>query len=173
MSRLCKFYSGICLTTEEKARKNLSQGSRRVLVYILPKRTHNTHIHTPTHPHITKQFTKWNSHNIRVIKYPQYKVSDTFIHKNFTVTHFTSFAVTDNWTNSLYIIMLIQPEQQFTFSGIAGWVPVELYIVVIRIVDHNNWFGLQIWNEPLPHPFLIIRVVHVVVISTFWSRSEY
>ena len=64
--RLCKFYPGICLTTEEKARKNLSQGSRRVLVYILPKHTHitepihththklqNPHIHT--HPHITKQ----------------------------------------------------------------------------------------------------------------------
>ena len=67
MSHLCKFYPGICLTTEEKARKNLSQGSRRVLVYILPKRTHYkthtyTHLHitkptyTHTHPHITKQF---------------------------------------------------------------------------------------------------------------------
>ena len=28
--RLCGLYRGICLTTEEKARKNLSQGSRRV-----------------------------------------------------------------------------------------------------------------------------------------------
>ena len=27
---LCKLYPGICLTTEEKARKNLSQGSQRV-----------------------------------------------------------------------------------------------------------------------------------------------
>ena len=35
MPRLCEFNPGICLTTEEKARKNLSQGSRRVLVYIL------------------------------------------------------------------------------------------------------------------------------------------
>ena len=26
MPCLCEFYSGICLTTEEKARKNLSQG---------------------------------------------------------------------------------------------------------------------------------------------------
>jgi len=34
--------------------------------------------------------------------------------------------------------MLIQTEQHFTFSGIAGWVPVELYIVVRRTVDHNN-----------------------------------
>ena len=39
-----------CLTTEEKGRKNLSQGSRRVLVYILPKRTrYKTHTYTPTH----------------------------------------------------------------------------------------------------------------------------
>jgi len=30
--RLCELYRGICLTTEEKARKNLSQGSRRVSV---------------------------------------------------------------------------------------------------------------------------------------------
>jgi hypothetical protein len=28
--RLCEVYPGICLTTEEKARKNLSQGSRRM-----------------------------------------------------------------------------------------------------------------------------------------------
>ena len=34
--------------------------------------------------------------------------------------------------------ILIQPEQHFTFSGIAIWVPVELYIVGRRIVDHNN-----------------------------------
>ena len=30
--RLCELYPDICLTTEEKARKNLSQGSRRVPV---------------------------------------------------------------------------------------------------------------------------------------------
>jgi hypothetical protein len=30
--RLCELYPGICLITEEKARKNLSQGSRRVTV---------------------------------------------------------------------------------------------------------------------------------------------
>jgi len=28
--RLCELYTGICLTTEEKAQKNLSQGSRRM-----------------------------------------------------------------------------------------------------------------------------------------------
>ena len=51
--RLCEFNPGICLTTEEKARKNLSQGSRRVLVYILnitktPTQLQYPHIHTPT-----------------------------------------------------------------------------------------------------------------------------
>ena len=29
---LCELYPGICLTTEEKARENLSQGSRRMPV---------------------------------------------------------------------------------------------------------------------------------------------
>jgi hypothetical protein len=31
--RLCELYPGICLTTEEKARKNLSQGSRTISIY--------------------------------------------------------------------------------------------------------------------------------------------
>jgi hypothetical protein len=39
--RLCGLYPGICLTTEEKARKNLSQGSRRV-----PAGTMKIHKHT-------------------------------------------------------------------------------------------------------------------------------
>ena len=29
MPRLCEFYPGICLTTEEKARKNLNQGKKK------------------------------------------------------------------------------------------------------------------------------------------------
>jgi hypothetical protein len=51
--RLCEFYPGICITTEEKAQKNLSQGKKNLsqvkknlsqgTVYILPK-----------YPHITK-----------------------------------------------------------------------------------------------------------------------
>jgi len=28
--RLCEFYPGICLTTEEKAQKNLSQGKKNL-----------------------------------------------------------------------------------------------------------------------------------------------
>ena len=39
--RLCGFYPGICLTTEEKAGKNLSQGIRRV-----PAGTLKIHKHT-------------------------------------------------------------------------------------------------------------------------------
>jgi hypothetical protein len=65
---LCEFYPGICLTTEEKARKNLRQGKKNLsqvkknlsqsTVYILPKTpTHYkglTHTQTHTHTHITK-----------------------------------------------------------------------------------------------------------------------
>jgi hypothetical protein len=45
--RLCGLYPGICLTTEEKARKNLSQGSRRVPAGTMKvhKRTIGIHRH--------------------------------------------------------------------------------------------------------------------------------
>jgi hypothetical protein len=70
--RLCEFYPGICLTTEEKARKNVSQDKKNLsqvkknlshsTVYILPKTPTrykaltNTHITKPTHKHTTKQY---------------------------------------------------------------------------------------------------------------------
>jgi hypothetical protein len=86
---LWELYPGICLTTEEKARKNLSQGNQRDSKYTHYQDTHtlqNPPIHTYTH--ITKQFKtttvqiktntvqdipKRNNHNI--IKFPQYKVT--------------------------------------------------------------------------------------------------
>jgi hypothetical protein len=67
VSRL-EFYPGICLTTEEKARKNLSQGEKNLsqvkknlcqsTVYILPKHPHNTkpsQTHTLKNPHTQLQ----------------------------------------------------------------------------------------------------------------------
>jgi hypothetical protein len=76
------FYNGICLKTEEKARKNHSQCKRNFnqvnknlsqsTVYIVQRHphitkptqthklqnphTHTTHTHTHTHTHITKQY---------------------------------------------------------------------------------------------------------------------
>jgi hypothetical protein len=64
---LCKFYPGICLTNEEKARKNVRQGSQRVLLYIIPKRTHHkthTYTHTHTHTHIIKS-THTHTHTLQ------------------------------------------------------------------------------------------------------------
>ena len=43
--RLCGFYLGICLTTEEKAWKTLSQGSRRVPAGTMKIHKHTTKIH--------------------------------------------------------------------------------------------------------------------------------
>ena len=43
---LCELYPGICLTNEEKARENLSQGSRRVPV-----------------GKMKTEYTEWNIHN--------------------------------------------------------------------------------------------------------------
>jgi len=43
--RLCGFYPGICLTSEEKARKNLSQGSRIVPASMTKIHKHTIRIH--------------------------------------------------------------------------------------------------------------------------------
>jgi hypothetical protein len=77
--RLCEFYPGICLTAEEKARKNHSQGKKNLsqvkknfshsTVYILPKNTHTlqnphkhthykTHAYTPTRIHALQNSIK-------------------------------------------------------------------------------------------------------------------
>ena len=56
--RLCECNPGICLTTEEKVRKILSQGSRRVLVYILHITKILTHTDTHTHTHTLQNYTK-------------------------------------------------------------------------------------------------------------------
>ena len=112
MSRLCEFYPGICLTTEGKARRNLSQGQENLsqsTVYILPKHPHVTkHTHTHTHTlqnNIKPPQYKLKQHSARytqishnTIKYPQYKVTlmfvyNTFIHKSFTVVYFTSLHI--------------------------------------------------------------------------------
>jgi hypothetical protein len=84
--RLCEFYPSICLTTEEKAWKTLSQGKKNLsqikknlsqcTVYILLKHPHkhthyttHTHTHTHTHPH---------THTLQSnIKPPQYKLKQT------------------------------------------------------------------------------------------------
>ena len=43
--RLCKLYPDICLTTEEKARKNLSQGSRKMPVGTMKREYTEQSIH--------------------------------------------------------------------------------------------------------------------------------
>ena len=43
--RLCGLYTGICLTTEEKVRENLSQGSRRVPAGTMKIYKHTIRIH--------------------------------------------------------------------------------------------------------------------------------
>jgi hypothetical protein len=95
MPHLCEFYPGICLTTEEKAWKNLSQGKKNLsqgkknlsqsTVYVLLK---CPHIIKPTHTHT---HTLQNSHTHTLqnnIKPPQYKLKETQykIHPNETIT---------------------------------------------------------------------------------------
>jgi len=46
MPHLCELYPGIYLTTDEKVRKNLSQGSRRVPVGTMETEYTEQNIHT-------------------------------------------------------------------------------------------------------------------------------
>ena len=91
MPRLCEFYFGICLTTEAKARKNLSQSKENLsqvkknlsqsAVFILPKHPHITKLsqkHTLQNPHIhTHTHTLQNN-----IKPPQYKLKQNAYRKS-------------------------------------------------------------------------------------------
>jgi hypothetical protein len=82
-----RFYPGICLTTEEKARKNHSQRKKNLsqsTVYILLKHpnirkdthTHtHTYIHTHTHAHIHTPHTHTHIH------------THTYTHTHHTHTH--------------------------------------------------------------------------------------
>ena len=86
--RLCEFYPGICLTTEEKTRKNLSQVKKNLSqskVYLNQnthtlqnphKHTHyKTHTYTHTHTHIYIHILQNNT------KPPQYKLKQNTIGK--------------------------------------------------------------------------------------------
>ena len=80
--RLCEFYPGICLTTEEKARGNLSQSKKYLiqvkknLSQVKKNLSQNTVYILPKHPHITKP-TNAHTHTHTLqnnIKPPQYKL---------------------------------------------------------------------------------------------------
>jgi hypothetical protein len=92
VSRLWEFYPGICLTTEEKARKNLTQGNKNLshaeknlsqsIVYIYQ----NTHTLQNPHKHTYyKTHTRTHAHTHTLqnnIKTPQYKLK----HKTYIKT---------------------------------------------------------------------------------------
>ena len=61
MPCLCELYPGICLTTEEKAQKNLSRGSQR-----MPAGTMKT------------EYTEQSIHNIRIHKHNNNAVQDVY-----------------------------------------------------------------------------------------------
>jgi len=70
--RLCEFYPGICLTTEEKSRKNLSQGKKN-LSQVKKNFSQIQYTYYQKHPHITKPsqtHTHYKSHS-----YTHYKTT--------------------------------------------------------------------------------------------------
>jgi len=60
--RLCGLYTGICLTTEEKVRENLSQGSRRVPAGTMKIYKHTIRIYRHNNKN-TRHKNKKNSFN--------------------------------------------------------------------------------------------------------------
>ena len=74
MPRLCELYPAICLTTEEKARKNLSQ-VKKTLSHSTTKNTHTLqNPHKRTH-YKTHSYTHTHIHTLQNnIKPPQYKL---------------------------------------------------------------------------------------------------
>jgi hypothetical protein len=84
--RLCELYPGICLTSEEKARKNLSQGSRRMLIG-KEYTEQSIHVNKTIKIHNLHNLKKYTTHTTiyRTIK----KNQKTSLHCN-TLLHFTT-----------------------------------------------------------------------------------
>jgi len=81
------FYPGICLTTEEKARKNLSQGKKNLSqVNQKPQSEYSIHItKAPTH-YKTLTNTHTHTHILQNnIKPPQYKLKQNAYRKSNTM----------------------------------------------------------------------------------------
>jgi hypothetical protein len=106
--RLWKFYPGICLTTEEKVRKDLSQGKKNLsrfkktlsqgTDYILTKHPHitksththtqNTHIHTHTqNPHKHTHTNTTQTHTYKYHTNTHIQIPHKYTHTNTTQTH--------------------------------------------------------------------------------------
>jgi len=128
LPRLCDFYPGICLKNEEKARKNLGQGSRRI----------PTHYKTYTHTHTSKQYQtttlqsktnaeqdtlKWNAPN--TIRYPQYKAT----------------------------LMCISPLSPFLYYIIQ-----LIFFPLIHNITYNMFINVLIWIHEVSHIFFGIIV---------------
>jgi hypothetical protein len=88
--RLCEFFPGICLTTEEKARKNLSQGMKNLSQVKKKLKVQYTyyqkhpHITKPTHTH-TRAHTHTHTHTHTIqnnIKPPLYKLKQNAYRKS-------------------------------------------------------------------------------------------
>jgi len=78
--RLCELHPGVCLTTEEKAQKNPSQGSRRVPAGTMKteyteqniRNNKNVHKHNNKHTVLTKLNKRINIHKRKIQKHSKY-----------------------------------------------------------------------------------------------------
>jgi hypothetical protein len=120
--RLCEFYPGICLTTEEKVRKNRSQ-DKKPSKYSIHITHYKTHSYTHTRIHILQNNIKPPQHKLKQNAYRQTNImgrkkSTQFlillIHRystpfltgpslHFTALHLTSLYFTNHKYSTRYI----------------------------------------------------------------------
>ena len=139
--RLCEFYPGICLTTEEKARKNLSQGKKNLsqvkknlsqfkknlshsTVYILAK--------TPTHYKPSQTHTLQNplihTHTLQnSIKPPQYKLKQNAYRKSNTMGR----------KNSTWFLMLLTHRYSTSFLTGPSLHFTALHLTSLHFTNHK------------------------------------
>ena len=102
MPRLCELYPGICLTTEEKARKNLSQGSWRMPYFnIMPSDRNSSQLKFCRHAHPISSSLLWS---------PQY-------FSRVQIVGF-SFLTLRSWRASLKMLIILS----LTFKNRASYI---------------------------------------------------
>ena len=90
---LCEIYPGICLTTEEKAQKNLSQGSRRMPVGMMKTEYTEQSIHKNMHFYcLIFIIVPTNAH--------------IYIVQNYIANAPTCYSTNASSSGSLYIVLL-------------------------------------------------------------------
>jgi hypothetical protein len=148
MPRLCEVHPGICLTTEEIARKNFSQGSRRMPVG-KEYTEQSTHVNKTIRIRNLQNQTKYTKHTT-IYETTKKRTKRTSQHNN-TSLHFTQ----------LHFTTLIDTSLPQICTSLPSHLSKPIYVSYRSISPHITkldtvqFFHLQTYfrnNEPLDRP---------------------